>query len=145
MSQENVELIVGLQLEPSVDWAWIVRDDATWSALSSTVSDRFHPDFEATIPLFGSAKTYNGLNGLREAWRDWLAPWVTWRSEIEEAIDLDDGRVLLLNRDYARAENSDLEMKNGGAAIWTVRDGKVARFDAYANRSDALNAAGLSE
>jgi hypothetical protein len=58
MSQENVELIVGLHVEPSDDWAWIVRDDATWSALSSTVSDLFHPDFESTIPLFGSAKTY---------------------------------------------------------------------------------------
>jgi ketosteroid isomerase-like protein len=85
------------------------------------------------------------LNGLRDAWRDWLAPWVTWRSEIEEAIDLDDARVLLLNHDYARAENSDREMQNRGAAIWTVRDGKVARFDAYANRSEALEAAGLAE
>ena len=145
MSQENVELIVGLHFEPSVDWASIVRDDATWSALTPTVSDVIHPDFEATIPLFGAAKTYKGLNGLREAWRDWLAPWVTWRSEIEQAIDLDDARVLLLNHDYARAENSDREMQNRGAAIWTVRDGKVARFDAYANRSDALKAAGLAE
>jgi ketosteroid isomerase-like protein len=145
MSQENVELIVGLHVEPSDDWAWIVRDDATWSALSSAVSDLFHPDFKSTIPLFGSAKTYNGLKGLREAWRDWLAPWVTYRSEIEEAIDLDDVRVLLLNHDYARAEDSDHEVKNDGAAIWTVRDRKVARFDAYANRSDALKAVGLAE
>jgi ketosteroid isomerase-like protein len=34
-------------------------------------------------------------------------------------------------------------VKNDRAAIWTVRDGKVARFDAYANRSDALKTAGL--
>jgi hypothetical protein len=63
MSQENVELIVGLQVEPSDDWAWIVHDDATWAALGSTVSDLFHPDFESTIPLFGSAKDLQGIEG----------------------------------------------------------------------------------
>jgi hypothetical protein len=43
MSQENVELIVGLQVEPSDDWAWIVRDDATCTFVSTLRWSRCSP------------------------------------------------------------------------------------------------------
>jgi ketosteroid isomerase-like protein len=31
------------------------------------------------------------------------------------------------------------------AAVWTVRDGKIAHVDFYLNRPDALKAVGLEE
>jgi ketosteroid isomerase-like protein len=143
VSQENVDLVVGLQLAPSEDWAQIVRDDAVWAEVGQAVSHLFHPDFESSVPLLGSTRTYVGIDGLRDAWRDWLAPWATYRSEIDEAIDLGDDRVLLLLHDYGRREGSAQEVRANVAAIWAVRDGKVARFDAYADRRDAFGAAGL--
>jgi ketosteroid isomerase-like protein len=38
-----------------------------------------------------------------------------------------------------------IEVSVMGAAVWTLRDGKIAKADFYVNRSDALEAAGLSE
>jgi hypothetical protein len=34
------------------------------------------------------ATTYVGLDGFRATWRDWLAPWASYRTEIEELIDV---------------------------------------------------------
>jgi ketosteroid isomerase-like protein len=132
-----------LQIQPTEDWAHMVRDDATWEAVGAANGHLFHPEFECSVPLLDSARTYSGLDGLREAWRDWLAPWASYRSEIEEAVDLGDDRVLLLLHDYGRREGSEHEVRGSVAAIWTVRDGKAARFDAYADRAEALRVAGL--
>jgi ketosteroid isomerase-like protein len=39
----------------------------------------------------------------------------------------------------------DVEVSVLGGTVWTVRDGKIARVAFYLHRSEALEAAGLSE
>jgi ketosteroid isomerase-like protein len=73
-----------------------------------------------------------------------MAPWVTYRIELEEAIDLGE-RVLLLNHDCGRREGSTGEVRGRLGAVWTIRDGKIARLDAYTTRAEALAAVGLAE
>jgi ketosteroid isomerase-like protein len=146
MSQENVELVVGLQPAPDVDVAQLFRDDMLWSATCAVLDPVFKPDFECVVRgLPGDeGQTYAGLDGLRALWLDWLAPWVTYRTEIEEGIDLGD-RVLLRLRDFGRREASSQEVKLTAAAVWTVHGGKIARIDFYATRAEALKAVGLAE
>jgi ketosteroid isomerase-like protein len=144
MSRENVELVLGLQPAPDVDLARRFRDDSMWAATLEASGPIFHPDFEFTLPLFGTSETHLGGEGQRAAYLDWLAPWATYRVEIEEAIDLGD-RVLLLNRGFGRHEGSQAEFENASAALWTVRDGKIARAEFYADRAEALKAVGLAE
>jgi hypothetical protein len=76
--------------------------------------------------------------------RDWTAPWVTYRIEIEEVIDLGE-RVLVLNHDWGRREGSTGEVRGDLGVIWTIRDGKVAGLDVPSTRADVLKAAGLAE
>src|SRR5438874_13692162 len=49
MSQENVELIRGLQPAPDVDVAALFRDRAAWAALMETVAPPMHEDFNAGV------------------------------------------------------------------------------------------------
>jgi hypothetical protein len=142
VSQENVNLVLGLQLAPDVDLCQLFRDDDIIAPLTQAVADFFHPDFECAFCRFDTEKTYAGLDGLRALWLDWLGPWATYRAEIDEAIDLGD-RVLLLTHDYGCREGSTQEVQLNGSAIWTVRDGKVACAEFYPIRREALNAAGL--
>ncbi len=142
MSTQNVKLVLGLQPAPDVDLAQLFRDDAMWALTVEAWAPIFHPDFECTLPLFGTAETFVGREGHRAAYLDWMAPWATYRVEIEEAIDLGD-RVLLLNRGFGRHEGSQAEVENASAAVWTVRDGKIARAEFYADRAEALKAVGL--
>jgi ketosteroid isomerase-like protein len=53
--------------------------------------------------------------------------------------------VLLLQRSSGRILGSRQEVKLAPGVLWTVRDGKIARFEVYADRGEALKAAGLEE
>jgi len=145
MSQQNVELVTSLQLAPDVDVAELFRDDDMWSELANAVAPFFHPNFESVPPgVPGTEKVHIGLDGLRGAWLGWLEPWLSYRSEIKQAFDAGD-RVLLLVQDYGRRERVAEEVKIDGSAVWTVSNGKIARAEFFALRSDAFKAAGLTE
>jgi ketosteroid isomerase-like protein len=145
MSRENVDLVLGLMLAPDVDIAPLFRDDEMWAALVDVVAPLIHREFECTGTLFGTETTYGGgVDGFRSFWLDWTAPWVTYRSETEEIFDLED-RVLQFAREFGRRDGNTEEVMGSNAAVWTFRDGKIVRFDAYADRAVARKAAGLAE
>jgi hypothetical protein len=50
MSQENVELVTGLQPAPDVDIAALFRNEHMWSALVDAAVPFFHSDFESVAP-----------------------------------------------------------------------------------------------
>jgi hypothetical protein len=144
MSQENVELVLGLYPPPDEDFVPVCRDDSLWAKQAEALAPFIHADFECVMYEFGSEKCYAGLDGLRAFLLDWMGPWVTYRMEVEEAIDLGE-RVVLLNQDRGRREGSTQEVKGRLAAVFTIRDGKIARLDTYMTRAEALQAVGLPE
>ena len=143
MSEENVKLVVRLLPVAGQDLVPLFRDDDTWAAFTEAVAPFFHPDFETVAGGMPEGdKTYVGLEGFRVAWRDWTGPWVTYRTEIDEAVDLGD-RVFVLFHDFARLKGSAEELHQTPANIWTVRDGKITRAEFYTDWRDALPALGL--
>ena len=145
MSQENVELVRLVQPAPDVDLAQLFRDDDIWAETSEGLSNLFHPDFKCVQSWIGAEPTtYPGVDGLREAWLDWLTPWATYRTDIQDVIACDE-RVLVLVLDFGRREGTTDEIKLFGAAVWTVRDGKIAHVQFYPDRNEALKAVGLEE
>jgi len=128
----------------NVDVAPLVRDDKMWARLAAAWTRFLHSDFQCTAALFGSEISYGvGIDGFRALWLDWLAPWETYRTEPEKAIDLGD-RVLWLGLDFGHRKGSAEEVRAKIAVVWTFRDGKVVRWDGYADRDEALKAVGLA-
>ncbi len=144
MSQQNVEMVLGLQPGPSLDLARLFRNDDRWATFTETASPFYHSDFETAGTLVGIERSDAGMEGFRAFWLDWLAPWATYRTEPEEAIDHGE-RVLVLSRSFGRLEGSTQEIKEAPAAVWTVRDGKIARVDLFLDRAEARKAVGLEE
>ena len=144
MSRENVELVRQLQPDSDVDIARLFRDDAMASSVRDATAPFFEPDVEAVAKTSIGEVSGTGLDGLREVWLDWLKPWESYRTEIEDVLDAGNQAVVLV-RDYGRRKDSDAEVRVTGAAVWTVRDGKITRVEFYADRAEALEAAGLSE
>jgi ketosteroid isomerase-like protein len=144
MSQENVELVLTLTPGADVDLAPMFRDDATWAAAIENATAVLDPRIEAVGTVIGTERPYVGLDGFREFMLDWIAPWASYRSEVEEVIDLGD-QVLTLFRIFGQREGSAQEVESPAAWLWTIRGGKIARITGYADPREALKAVGLEE
>jgi ketosteroid isomerase-like protein len=145
MSEENVELVRGLQPAADVDLTELFNreDEAAAETFSNELAPLFTDDFVAIFHAM-SSEPRAGLLGLRELWLDWLEPWESYRVEFERISDAGE-RVLLFSRDFGRRPGTAGEVELKASAVWTVRDGKVSRAEFFTERADALRAAGLAE
>ena len=144
MSRENVEFVKAMYPRPDTDIVAMFRDERTFVQLGEAMRPILTDDFESAAVFPGETRTYAGLEGLRKNWLDWLEPWATYRTAIDELIDAGD-RVVLMLRDHGRREDMDAEVEIIGASIATIRDGKLARWEDYTDRAVALEAAGLAQ
>jgi len=102
----------------------------------------FHPDFECIRHDLPGGQPHFGFDGLQAMYLDWLAPWVEYRTTVNEFIDCGD-RVLTLQHSSGRLEGSTQEVTLDLATLWTVSDGKITRWEIYPSHGDALRAVGL--
>jgi hypothetical protein len=65
--------------------------------------------------------------------------------EPERFFDVDDERVLVFVRVTAEGEGSGAPVEMRDAHELTIRDGVFVRWKVYADRAEALEAAGLEE
>jgi ketosteroid isomerase-like protein len=136
-----VDLVRALVSNAEVDWAAVVRDDELWNATAQGASALF--DDSVSCALVGVTETrLRGLEGLRRIWLDWVEPWSTYRTSEDEIVDVGDGRVLYLGRDFGGGPDGR-EVELLSSAIWTVNDGRVTEVVFYASRDDAFAAARL--
>jgi ketosteroid isomerase-like protein len=70
--------------------------------------------------------------------------WEEHRSEPEEFRAVDDERVLFFSVDHFRGRDG-LEITQPSGTLFTIRDGKIVRMQAFWKRENALESAGLSE
>jgi ketosteroid isomerase-like protein len=143
MSQENVHLVMSLQRSGEEDFAQLIRDDERWRALAVSAAPLVHEDAVSIRPGVPGGRSYVGIEGFRRLWLDWLAPWAEYRTAIEEVLDCGD-KVLLLQASTGRMKGSSVEVKLSPGVVWTVRAGKIGRFEVYTDRTEARRAAGLA-
>src|SRR3954468_18017857 len=116
-----------------------------WSSSRAGSSSR-SPTAETTPPgpigFSDFAGEWRGTDGLRKATVDYLNVWEDYRFEVERMIDLGD-RVLVLETQTARGRRSGAVLSQDVAALLTIRDGLIVRWEYYWERADALEAAGV--
>ena len=141
MSDENAELIEALQVGPDVDLVELFRDEEAYANIDAALGPIFHDDVESGF-VGGHESRNRGRDGFRETWLEWLEPWESYRSEVERVIGCGDD-VLVLVKDYGRKPGMTAEVRLFGAAVWTMRAGRIAKAYFYVDRKDALDALGL--
>ena len=131
MPQENVEIV------RRVYAALNSRDQETLVHLAD-------PEIviDATRLTFNPG-TYVGLEGLRELAAGTDDVWEEVRFEPLEFIDAGE-RVVVVERLTGKGKGSGVEVAQTWGAVWTVRDGRVARMElGFPDREAALAAVGL--
>ena len=85
---------------------------------------------------------YPGVDGLVEAWRDWLAPWSEFATEVEEVLGGGE-KVVVLVRQHGRTAAGSAEVEEKSAVVFTFREGRILRMEFFYDRTSALKSAGL--
>ena len=88
-----------------------------------------------------------GIAGMAATWGGFLSAWDKLRTQAEEYREIDSGRVLVMVTHGGRGKASGLEVaeiREGGANLFHIRDGKVTRLVVYPNRDQALADLGLT-
>jgi ketosteroid isomerase-like protein len=134
MSQENVEIVRNLAA------AFNRGDLDAWS--EGLADDIDHRAVEGALDDHGPIL---GKEALRAYMQDWLDMFDDFRAEPVELIDAGEDRVIAVTRISGRAKLSGVETDLTYAALYTIRDGKVARGREYWTKDQALEAAGLRE
>jgi ketosteroid isomerase-like protein len=135
MSQENVESVREAlvaynrgDLDAFLDEYW--TDDIDYRAVEGAPDDHG--------PIHGKAE-------MRAYMQDWFDTFDDLKVEPLEVIDAGQDQAVAVVRFGGRAKLSGVEVDLTFAALYTVRDGKVARGREYWTKEQALEAAGLRE
>jgi ketosteroid isomerase-like protein len=141
MSQENVEL--ARRGYAALNEAYAKRDI---SSLKSMAEEMWHPDIVLAFqgPTFLEVGEWHGYEGLLRFTQDQTDGFEQMWLEVDEFIDAGD-RLLVAVRWGGRARHTGLPVEFDAMHVWTMRDGKAARFDIYETREEALEAVGLKE
>ena len=86
-----------------------------------------------------------GKDALRDYVQDWRDTFDDFTQEPVEHIDAGDDKIIAVFKVSGRAKLSGIETDLTYAALYTFRDGKIARGREYWTRDEALEAAGLRE
>jgi ketosteroid isomerase-like protein len=138
MSQENVEIV------RQAAAAFNRGDLDTW--VESWADDI---DYRAVEGALDDHGPIHGKDALRAYVDDWLGTlddfMDDFRTEPVELIEAGEDQVIAVTRASGRAKLSGVETHLTYAALYTIRDGKIARGREYWTKEQAIEAAGLSE
>jgi ketosteroid isomerase-like protein len=102
-------------------------------------------ELHGTVGGVEEGRVYHGLaEVIREYDEVDGEAWEERRIEPEEFLGVDDNVVVMFH-EFRRGKGSGVELELDTAAIYTMRDGRVARIQGFMDPAAAKRAAGLSE
>jgi ketosteroid isomerase-like protein len=114
--------------------------------LEGLVSETVAPEVEyCTSREDPDADIHRGQEAYRRYIEQWVESFEGLRADVEEYVDVGDGRVFTWIRWTGRGRTSGADADWYLAIIYTIRDGRIVRGEEYFDRAEALEAAGLSE
>jgi ketosteroid isomerase-like protein len=133
----------------SPDHVKIVRDyfAATNEGDFAAAMACYDDDVELVVPAYAflDSGTFKGKQAVGRWFGDWFRGFQRgYQFDLEEVRDLD-GVVLVAARHGGHGRTSGAEVRAPVAYLFGFRDGKIARLEIFADRSEALAAAGFEE
>ncbi|MEA2346885.1 MAG: SnoaL-like domain [Thermoleophilaceae bacterium] len=132
MSQENVELVRKTMEAFSAGDQDSVFDLAT----TDFTFDVSRTDLEGGV--------HTGRAAILEFLSNWVSTWEDHTVEPVEFIDAGGDHVVVVLHEQGRIKGIDTWVEHVRGVVYTVCDGKVARYDEYMDRAQALEAVGFS-
>ncbi len=132
MSQENVEL---------ARWAFTSGDPTRFFSL---LDEEIEFDARGQAKLPGGLSAGRGREVVERYCREYWGTWAEYAATPQEFIDAGDDVVVDVH-ERGKGKGSGVPFETTHTQVWTLRDGRLVRWLLFADKADALEAAGLSE
>jgi ketosteroid isomerase-like protein len=133
MSQENVEIArqntVGFNSRDLQALAEICTEDFEFISVLTPVDETTYQGQEAWAAYF---------EAMEEAWGE-------WRTEDFEFIDAGEDQVVVVCQLVGKSKHGGLPLQREVGLLYSFRDGRIWRLQAFLDPAEALEAVGLSE
>jgi ketosteroid isomerase-like protein len=128
MSEANVEIVKEIF--------------SAWERGDFTSNDWADPEIEFSIPG-PDLHVHRGIEAAGRAWAEWLGAFDEFSVAGEEFFDAGD-KIVVQQVFRGKGKGSGIPIDEiPGAAVFTLRDGKVTRFQGYVTLEEALASAGI--
>jgi ketosteroid isomerase-like protein len=135
----NAERLIAI-LAPIFGDAEIVVDDALIDRIVTDVEPLTTEDL--TVVMVGAEfveLTFEGIEGMRAAWSDWLEAFERVRFQIGSVEEVGEN-VVTLARQVGLSRHG-VEIEQPSAAVWKFRDGRLARVEFHLDAAAAARSA----
>jgi len=119
---------------------------SAWEAFTRRENEAVFLLYDPDVEIYDvfHDRTYRGLEGVRDYFREWVSVFDALGSEVEQWIDAGDDVIAVL-RSRGRGKRSGVPVEQRESHVWTLRDGKLRRLRIYRTKVEALKAVGLEE
>jgi ketosteroid isomerase-like protein len=102
--------------------------------------------FEIEVPpgLSAEPDTYRGREGVRRYYQSFHDAMSDIRFHVDRFWDRGDAVVVDM-RVTAKGKQTSIPVEQRAAQVWTIRDGRAVRIQAYPSLAEALESVGLAE
>lgn len=137
MSRENVEFVEGL-LAASTG----MNKEALLAALPELIAQTCDPEIEWVEHLdLADRRVQHGHEQVQQSWERWLETWEDYGFEAERFVDCGED-VLVVALEHATGSRSGVSVGSRVYAVFTLRGGKIARYQEFFDEQAALRAVG---
>jgi ketosteroid isomerase-like protein len=141
VSAENLAVVEFMREMAPDEWVRVLADDAVLDGIRRRMDERLGDDFE--IVMIGGVNVRgSGFDGLIGAFRDWLAPYLSYSIKWEGIADGGD-RVVALVRQVGVIATTGAPIEARSGVVFVFDGGRLVRMEFHVDRDDALRAAGL--
>jgi ketosteroid isomerase-like protein len=141
VSAENLAVVEFMREMAPDEWVSLLADEAALEGVRRHMDERLGDDFEVVL-IGGVEIGGRGFDGLVGAFRDWLAPYLSYTFEWEGIAEGGD-RVVALVRQVGVIATTGAPIEARSGVVFVFDAGRLVRMEFHFDRDDALRAAGL--
>jgi ketosteroid isomerase-like protein len=133
----------GIAMEHSENAAILFEAYDEFNRTGEIPEELFDPEVEfVQMDGFAGTGTNKGVEGVRNVLTNLLANFESLKMRPRDVVSEEDDEVMIRVAVSAHAKGSNIQVKETMWHSWTMRDARIARWRAFAEESEAMEALG---
>jgi ketosteroid isomerase-like protein len=128
-------------LTPAMPGEEFVVSEESLNAMVDAIRPLASDDLTVVMRAFDVERSFDTVEGMRDAWLDWIEPWETLAFRFEEVQELGEN-VLTRAMQVGVTRRDGIKVEQPSAAVWKFRGSGLYRIEFHLDRAAEVSARG---